>query len=273
MPQQQRPFSVSGGGDCERDPYEVLGVSRSATSSQIKTAYRKLALKHHPDKISVPDGTSLYAAEQVKTNASRKFAEISAAYEILSDNNKRDRYDYIYKYGGGPSSRDEGESGYGYGTNLFGKRQRPYFDETRGKGSLFDFVTADFLNKAKGGVDNRQSRNVFGFTFTYATTSTSNRTNPDGSREFITKSTRVQNGQKTVLVKTTTEYPDGRREVKVDTFVDGKKLGDAERMGRDNSVNFDKWAASRTMDSPTSNGGCFMDKMRDFIQCPCVNMS
>ena len=64
----------------KRDYYEVLGVSKSAASSEIKKAYRKLALKYHPDKN--PDDS---AAEE-------KFKEAAEAYEVLSDDNKRERY-------------------------------------------------------------------------------------------------------------------------------------------------------------------------------------
>jgi len=58
--------------------YEVLGVQKSATQGEIKKAYRKLAVKHHPDKAG---------------GDSAKFQEISAAYEILSDAEKRVKYD------------------------------------------------------------------------------------------------------------------------------------------------------------------------------------
>ena len=66
------------------DPYEVLGVSREATESEIKKAYRKLALKHHPDKQSTEEG---------RRQASEVFAKISNAYEILSDPQQRQEYD------------------------------------------------------------------------------------------------------------------------------------------------------------------------------------
>jgi molecular chaperone DnaJ len=65
----------------KRDFYEVLGVSRSANESEIKKAYRKLALKYHPDKN--PDDK---ASEE-------KFKEAAEAYEVLSDSDKRARYD------------------------------------------------------------------------------------------------------------------------------------------------------------------------------------
>jgi curved DNA-binding protein len=65
----------------KRDPYRVLGVSRSATDEEIKKAYRKLARKHHPDLNS-----NSKASED-------RFKEISDAYDILSDKEKRQRYD------------------------------------------------------------------------------------------------------------------------------------------------------------------------------------
>ncbi|HEC77481.1 MAG TPA: molecular chaperone DnaJ [Thermoplasmatales archaeon] len=64
----------------KRDYYEVLGVSRNATKEEIKRAYRRLALKYHPDKSSDP-------------NAEEKFKEISEAYAVLSDDEKRRQYD------------------------------------------------------------------------------------------------------------------------------------------------------------------------------------
>ena len=64
----------------KRDYYEVLGISKGASASEVKKAYRKLALKYHPDKN--PDDS---AAEE-------KFKEAAEAYEVLSDDNKRERY-------------------------------------------------------------------------------------------------------------------------------------------------------------------------------------
>ncbi len=65
----------------ERDYYEVLGVGRDATPEQIKKAYRRLALKHHPDRN--PDDP----------NATAVFKEAAEAYEVLGDPEKRERYD------------------------------------------------------------------------------------------------------------------------------------------------------------------------------------
>ena len=61
----------------KRDYYEILGINKGAGAAEIKKAYRKKALKEHPDKGGDPD----------------KFKEITAAYEILSDRDKREIYD------------------------------------------------------------------------------------------------------------------------------------------------------------------------------------
>ncbi|MDR0926796.1 MAG: molecular chaperone DnaJ [Ignavibacteria bacterium] len=65
----------------QKDYYEVLDVSKSASTDEIKTAYRKLAMKYHPDRN--PDDPQ----------AEDKFKEASVAYDVLSDTNKRQRYD------------------------------------------------------------------------------------------------------------------------------------------------------------------------------------
>ncbi len=64
-----------------RDPYEVLGVPRGAAAGQIKSAFRKLAKKHHPD------------ANKDDPKAAERFAEANSAYEILGDEKKRKQFD------------------------------------------------------------------------------------------------------------------------------------------------------------------------------------
>jgi len=65
----------------KRDYYEILGVSKSASSAEIKKAYRRLAMKHHPDRNKGDDG------------AEAKFKEAKEAYEVLKDDDKRATYD------------------------------------------------------------------------------------------------------------------------------------------------------------------------------------
>jgi len=66
------------------NPYKILGVPKEATQQQIKVAYRKLALKHHPDKQSSDEG---------RQQSTVLFAKISNAYEILGDEHQREQYD------------------------------------------------------------------------------------------------------------------------------------------------------------------------------------
>ena len=85
----------------KRDYYEVLGVDKSATADQIKSAYRKLAMKYHPDRN--PDNPQ----------AKEKFTEISEAYEVLSNPEKRQRYDQF-----GHQGVDFGPGGFDFGRDF-----------------------------------------------------------------------------------------------------------------------------------------------------------
>ncbi|MDI3282736.1 molecular chaperone DnaJ [Polyangium sp. 15x6] len=87
-----------------RDPYDVLGVDRSATQDEIKSAFRKLAAQHHPDKNPGDDG------------AHQRFKEINAAYQILSDPQKRAAFDRFGPMGVGGAGAQPGSpfGGAGY---------------------------------------------------------------------------------------------------------------------------------------------------------------
>ncbi len=85
-----------------KDYYDVLGVSRSADQSDIKKAYRKLAMKHHPDRNSD------------NKDAEEKFKEVQQAYAVLSDAQKRQAYDSYGHAGVDPSMRGgQGFGGFG----------------------------------------------------------------------------------------------------------------------------------------------------------------
>lgn len=86
----------------KRDYYEVLGVSKSASADEIKKAYRKLAIKYHPDKN--PDNKE----------AEEKFKEAAEAYEVLSDADKKARYDQFGHAGMGGAAG----GGFGGGMNM-----------------------------------------------------------------------------------------------------------------------------------------------------------
>lgn len=88
-----------------KDLYETLGTTKSASEAEIKQAYRKLAIKMHPDRF-------VNASEQEKKKAEEKFKEINHAYEVLSDPQKKAYYD---QYGDeqGPQGYSGGDGGFG----------------------------------------------------------------------------------------------------------------------------------------------------------------
>ena len=86
----------------KRDYYEVLGVGKDASADEIKKAYRKLAMKYHPDQ------------NAGDANAEAKFKEVGEAYKILSDDEKRSRYDQ-YGFAGVDPNFGAGAGGYGGG--------------------------------------------------------------------------------------------------------------------------------------------------------------
>ena len=91
----------------KRDYYEVLGLQKGASDEDIKKAYRKLALKYHPDRN--PDNKE----------AEEKFKEAAEAYEVLSDDDKRARYDQ-FGFAGVDPNYGAGQGGYGGGFGGFG---------------------------------------------------------------------------------------------------------------------------------------------------------
>ena len=90
----------------KRDYYEVLGVDKSANEDALKKAYRKLAIKYHPDK------------NPGDAEAEEKFKEIAEAYDVLSDPQKRQRYDQFGHAGVGGASGSGGFGGFGGGMSM-----------------------------------------------------------------------------------------------------------------------------------------------------------
>ena len=111
----------------KRDYYETLGVPKNASEEEIKKAYRKLAMKHHPDR---NQGDAAKAAEA-------KFKEAKEAYEMLSDAQKRAAYDQYGHAGVDPNMRGPGGAGpegFGGFSEAFGDIFGDIFGSQRGAG-------------------------------------------------------------------------------------------------------------------------------------------
>ena len=131
-----------------RDPYEVLGVQRSASPAAIKSAFRKLAKKHHPD------------ANKNDPKAASRFAEVNAANEILGDETKRKQFDrgeidaegkprfQGFPGGGGAGARGAGGAGFeNFNFRAGGRGASGGF----GGGGFEDILNSMFSGAAAGG--------------------------------------------------------------------------------------------------------------------------
>jgi len=189
---------MSRHGD-DKNYYSVLGVDNKASLDEIKKAYRRLALKWHPDK------------NQDNPQATEKFKEITEAYEVLSDPAKRRNYDL---YGSSGVSPQEFHDPFSIFRDFFGGRDPfhdffqndDHFNDTnpgfRGfvgspfgfGGSPFDRFQSSFANFGAGGGFGGSGFGGGGFT----STSTSTSFGPDGVK--TTKVTTIKNGQKTETI-------------------------------------------------------------------------
>ncbi|MFA6258554.1 MAG: molecular chaperone DnaJ [Candidatus Paceibacterota bacterium] len=129
-----------------KDYYEILGVSKNATKDEIKKAFYKLAHKYHPDK---------------KDGDEKKFKEVNEAYQTLSDDSKRQRYD---QFGAGFENMGQGQGGYGGGFSGFNGFDFSGFQN----GAEFDFgnlndIFSDFFGggmRSSGRSQSRRGRDI-----------------------------------------------------------------------------------------------------------------
>lgn len=117
----------------KRDYYEVLGVSKNASDDEIKKAYRKLAIKYHPDK------------NPGDKEAEEKFKEISEAHEVLSDKQKRARYDQFGHAGvNGGAGNPFGSGGNPFGGGSYTFNGQSFNFDFGGGGGLDDILGSLF---------------------------------------------------------------------------------------------------------------------------------
>ncbi|XP_069792069.1 dnaJ homolog subfamily B member 2 isoform X2 [Narcine bancroftii] len=200
------------------DYYNILGISRNSSQEDIKKAYRKLALRWHPDKN--PDN---------KEYAEQKFKEIAEAYEVLSDRNKRDVYDRYGKDG----LTDGGGRGPSAGTEfpdfIFSFRSPDeVFREFFGGRDTFAEFFDDFSPFSElGGAD--RSRQTSGSLFSFSL--------PTGS-EFSSFSTNIGGGGMSSFrsISTSTKLVNGKRVTTRKIVENGEERVEIEEDGQLKSV-------------------------------------
>lgn len=129
----------------KRDYYEVLGVGKNASADELKKAFRRAAIKHHPDK----------------GGDEAKFKEVNEAYEVLKDTSKRQRYDQFGHAGvGGASGGGPGAGAGGYG-GFGGQGQDMHFDfGDLGLGDIFNNFFGGKTQGGRGGQRRRRGNDV-----------------------------------------------------------------------------------------------------------------
>jgi molecular chaperone DnaJ len=126
----------------KRDYYEVLGVGKTASADEIKKAFRKAAIEHHPDR----------GGDEIK------FKEVNEAYEVLKDSSKRQRYDQFGHAGVGSSAASDGNPfGGGFG-GFGGQGQEVHFDF--GDLGLGDIFSSFFGGGGQQGARQARGRDV-----------------------------------------------------------------------------------------------------------------
>ena len=121
-----------------KDYYEILGVKRDATVSEIKSAYRKLARKYHPDVNKTKE-------------AEAKFKDINEAYEVLGDSAKRQRYDSLGSnwQGGADYTPPPGFENFAFNFNQGGAQSFNFGGGTGGFSDFFSSLFGDFMGGAQ----------------------------------------------------------------------------------------------------------------------------
>jgi len=187
-------------GNMSKDYYKALGVAENATEDEIKKAFRKLAKQYHPDR------------NKGDKKAEEKFKDISEAYDVLGDKNKRQQYDTMRKYGtftGGPSF-DPRYSG-GFDSSQFER----FFRFERSEGAdIFEELFGSIFGARRGagsrsGPRPRQPRRVDGRDANVTATITFMEAVRGTTKTIIAKNPGPQGNRRKIRVRIPTGIEDG----------------------------------------------------------------
>ena len=180
-----------------KDYYEILGVKRDSTDAEIKSAYRKLARKYHPDVNKTKE-------------AEEKFKDINEAYEVLGDKQKRQRYDSLGSswQGGADYTPPPGFENFGFNFNQGGAQS---FDFGGNSGGFSDFFSSLFGDMMSGGGASRSGFSGFDF-------------GTNSGTGYSQKSQSAENLDITKTLNVTAQEVFDRKPISV-TFTDMSKCG------------------------------------------------
>ena len=251
------------------DPYLALGLSHDATQDQIKRAYRRLALRYHPDRLQ---RTS--ASQQELNEATASFATCSRAYTLLSDAQKKERYDHIYKFGGydhitkpPSSSRNHPRSSPSPNDQENANPNKQTSSTTSQMGIGYTVIDPFSYIMSRGKVKTKAVAGVTipsrfdmahaatpGGGFRLSFSSGQIQESPSGTIEVTSKTTQFAHGKKFSKVETTTLHNDGRKETVIagDDYVERRfsRSAPPKRKRRDSKDKDDLTHSTSSDDMP-----------------------
>jgi curved DNA-binding protein CbpA len=194
------------------DPYRTLDLPHTATPAEIKTRYRLLARRYHPDRV-----TTASKAEQ--TAATDRFSMIASAYALLADERTKAQYDHVYRYGGHDVEQPVS------GSSRSTAQRRAHSDTVSRKGIGYTCTNPLAYLWTQGKV--YSTRTMAGVSLPsrfpmpgsgtqnihFAFSSGQYYRNGNGERQYVSRTTRFLDGKKVTRVETTTIHADGRRDV------------------------------------------------------------
>lgn len=202
------------------DPYKVLGLPHSADNDQIKRAYRELARRYHPDRF-------VNRSQLEKDCASDDFAKIAAAYALLTDPQRKQQYDHIYKYGGYDDEEEEKKTDSFTSPQTPSQQSQARSNSCRKRDRGIGYTCIDPLaflytngrvksKMAMAGlhIPERVMQHPTGVRFAFASTKLS--TSPQGTKQFQCQTTQYADGKRYTRTETTTIHQDGRKEVVIE---------------------------------------------------------
>jgi curved DNA-binding protein CbpA len=224
------------------DPYKALDLPHTASGIQIKKRYRDLAKQCHPDRLSQQQHT---LSEEKKMAAHVKFAAISSAYALLSDVNRKTRYDHIYKFGGYDDVEDDRSGMPNRAKSSSNQRQAPSpsgesrsseqqsesasFPSRKRKSMGIGYACTDPLafvwtqgrvqtTKTIAGIQIptrlQMAQPSSGLRFAYSSGQFTYE--KSGMRKYISQTTQFASGKKFTQTETITVHPDGRKETLIE---------------------------------------------------------